>query len=58
MQLANEKMYSTQYGMRENVRKILILVTDGNDNQPQTTVPLLKAIKDKGMFREMQFSRF
>lgn len=51
MKLADEKMYSAKYGMRENVRKILVLITDGNDNQPQETTPLLKAVKDKGMVK-------
>ena len=51
MKLADEKMYSVEYGMRENVRKILVLISDGKDNQPQTTTPLLKAVKDKGMFK-------
>ena len=49
MKLADEKMFSTNYGMRSNVSKVLILMTDGIEGNAKETNIYLNSIKEKGM---------
>lgn len=46
--LANTKMFSLEYGMRQDVPKILILMTDGNEENALATDSAMKTIKEKG----------
>ena len=49
LKLADEKMFTTAYGMRESVKKILIILTDGREQEPQESNVYLKNIKDRGV---------
>lgn len=49
LKLADDKLFNTDYGMRTNVKKILVILTDGHENNPTFSDPPLKAIKDRGV---------
>lgn len=51
--LANKKMFSSLYGMRENIKKVLVLCTDGEESfrnpyEPSTDDELRK-LEEKGL---------
>lgn len=51
--LANKKMFSSLYGMRENIKKVLVLYTDGEESfrnpyEPSTDDELRK-LEEKGL---------
>lgn len=51
--LANKKMFSSLYGMRENTKKVLVLYTDGGESfrnpyEPSTDDEIRK-LEEKGL---------
>ena len=49
LQLADDKLFTTKFGMRPDVKKILVILTDGHENNPSFSDPPLKAIKERGV---------
>ena len=41
-------MFSVAYGMRTTVKKVLLMVTDGNEDVPDRTMESLDKIRDLG----------
>lgn len=52
LNLANKKMFSSEFGMRADKKKVLVLYTDGEESFRNLADPTadeeLKIIKDKG----------
>eukprot|EP00794_Sanderia_malayensis_P010634 gene10634-11762_t len=49
MDLANEKIYNTAYGMRSNVFKLVVVITDGGFGELSAMRESVKALKNKGV---------